>query len=228
MGQVAEHLAQAYNMIDGQLRTNGITDPRILQAMIDVPRQVFLPPALHNAAYVDEDLPFGRGRAFIEPLTFARLISLADIKEDSSVLVIGALNGYAAAIAAKLSQHVVATELDATLIEEAKKNLKSLGIEHVKWQQVKSLAEGYSLSAPYDAIIINGAVEFITESLGAQLSISGKLTTVRNVTKRPGTSGGLGKVAVINRVGGRLQFREYYDASTAILPGFTGKSTFSL
>ena len=228
MGQVAEHLTQAHNMIDGQLRTNDITDKRVLQAMTDVPRQAFLPLAFHNTAYVDEDLPLTRGRMMMEPLTFARLIQLADIKEDSSVLVIGALNGYAAAIAAQLTQHVVATELDSTLIEQAKEKLKALGIEHVKWQQVKSLAAGYSLSAPYDAIIVNGAVEFIPENLGAQLSISGKLTAVRNITKRPGFSGGLGKVVVVNRMGGRLQFREHYDASTAILPGFINKSDFSL
>jgi len=220
---------QAQHMIFGQIYTNEVTDPRILQAMIDVPREAFVPPSLKGAAYVDEDLPLGEGGRFmLAPLTVARLFHLTEIAERSRVLIIGAYNGYMAAIAAKLAHHVVATDTDSDMLEKARTNLQRFNLNNVDIQTVKSLADGYALSAPYDVIIINGAVEHIPESLGSQLGINGKLSTVRNVASRPGIVGGLGKLVLVTRVSGHLQYREHYDAAAPLLPGFKNDPAFTL
>lgn len=219
---------QANHMVLGQLYTNAINDKRVLQAMVDVPRELFLPEGLRGSAYVDEDLPLGKDRYMLEPLSAARLIAYADISESSRVMVIGVYNGYVAALAAKIAHHVVATDTDTTALESAKVNLEKLSLSNVNLQTVKSLADGYALSAPYDAIIIAGAVEFIPESLASQLSIHGRLTAIRNVASRPGMQGGLGKGVIVTRAAGQLQHRDIFDASTPLLPGFKSQPAFSL
>jgi len=218
---------QATHMALGQLYTNEITDPRILQAMVDVPRELFVPEALRGVAYVDEELPLGGGRFLMEPLTVAKLLALSEMQEASRVLVVGALSGYVVALAAKIAHHVVATETDAQMINQTRENLAKLGLSNMDLQQVKSLADGYALSAPYDVIIITGAVEVIPESLGSQLSIHGKLVAVFKVAQRPASTLGLGRGTVVTRAASGLQYREMFDASAALLPEFAKPVGFS-
>ncbi len=212
--------AKSHNMILGQLITNEVLDTRILQALNEVPRETFLPPNLQGAAYVDDDMHIGNGRFLISPLTFARLLQLAEITPHCRVLNIGCLTGYTTAILAKLAGHVVATDIDPTLISQSQTNLDGLGISDVNFQYVHSLTEGYALSAPYDAIVISGAVDYIPDALATQLSLNGRLVAVRRVSKRPGISGGLGKGIVIRRIATQLHYREMYDDATPLLPGF--------
>ncbi|MCE2926587.1 MAG: protein-L-isoaspartate O-methyltransferase [Rickettsiales bacterium] len=219
--------SQAKHMALGQLYTNEITDPRILQAMVDVPREHFVPAPLKGVAYVDEELPIGQGRFLMEPLTAAKLLLLSGISETNRVLVVGAVTGYVVALAAKIAHHVVATETDSQMLEVAKQNLSKLNLGNVDFQHVRSLADGYALSAPYDVIIITGAVEVIPESLGSQLSIHGKLTAVFKVAGRPASGLGLGRGTVVTRAAGGLQFREVFDASSALLPEFAKPAGFS-
>lgn len=223
-----KNIAQAKNMILGQIYTNEVTDARILQVMTDIDRDQFVPASLHGAAYVDEDLPLGNGRFMLAPLTLAKLLNLTGIAEPSRVLVIGAYNGYVAALAAKLAHHVVATDINSEALDIARVNLQRLHLKNVDLQAVKSLADGYALSAPYDVILVPGAVEHIPESLGSQLGINGRLACVRNVAERPGIAGGLGKGVLVTRVGGHLQYREHFDASSPLLPGFKDEPAFSL
>jgi len=219
---------QAKMMALGQLYTNEITDKNLLQAMVDVPRETFLPAALRGSAYVDEDLPMGGGRFMLEPLNAARLISLASITQNCRVLVVGAYNGYMATLAGKIAHHVVAIDTNGDALEQAKVNIEKLGLSNINLQQVKSLANGYALSAPYDAIVICGAIDYIPEALASQLSIHGRLAAIRNVVKRPGIQGGLGKGLLVTRSGGQLQYREMFDASASPLPGFLAEPHFSL
>ncbi|MDX2113618.1 MAG: protein-L-isoaspartate O-methyltransferase [Alphaproteobacteria bacterium] len=217
---------QAKYMALGQLYTNEITDPRLLQAMVDVPREQFLPASLQGVAYVDEELPLADGRFLMEPLTVAKLLSLSEIQETSRVLVVGALTGYVVALAAKLAHHVVATETNPQMLAQTRENLAKLALSNVDLQQVKSLADGYALSAPYDAIIITGAVEVIPESLGSQLSIHGKLAAVFKVAQRPASRLGLGRGTLVTRAANGLQYREMFDASAALLPEFAKPAGF--
>ncbi len=219
------HDNATFNMIHGQLITNKILDPRILQVLVDVPRELFLPEHLRASAYVDEDLDVGGGRSLLSPLTFARLLHLAEITPSCRVLNIGCLTGYTAAALGILAGHVVATETDAALVDTTLYNLNQLGIGDVNVQLVKSLQEGYALSAPYDVILVSGAVEFIPDDLASQLSLSGRLVAIRSVSKRPGVQG-LGKGMVVRRVGGQFHYREHFDDATAVLPGFACDERF--
>lgn len=214
------------NMILSQVFTNEVTDRRILQAMNDVPREPFLPEHLRGAAYIDEDLDIGNGRALMAPLTFAQLLDLAEITPSCRVLNIGCMTGYTAAVIAKLAGHVVAIDIDAAAIEQARVHVKRLALRDIDLEPVRSLVDGYALSAPYDVIVISGAVGFIPEKLSSQLGAGGRLVTVLNRATRPDSRGGLGKGLLVKRVNHTLQHREHFDASAVILPGFEQETSF--
>lgn len=215
------------NMILGQLYTNDIHNKDIFHAMVGIPREAFVPEKLHGAAYVDEDLDVGGGRYLLAPLTFAKLLDLAEITPSCRVLNIGCHTGYSAAVIAKLAAMVVATEIDHAALEQARLHLNHMRVTNVTLQPVKTLADGYSPAAPYDVIVINGAINFISETLAAQLAPGGRLVCVRNVASRPGLKAGLGKGLLIKRIDQKLQYREYFDAGCALLPGFEQSDSFT-
>jgi protein-L-isoaspartate(D-aspartate) O-methyltransferase len=219
--------AMRKNMILGQLYTNEITDRRILAAMADIAREPFLPEGLRGAAYVDEDMEVLPGRYLMAPLTFARLLTMAEITPDCRVLNIGCLTGYSAAVLAKLAAHVVAIDSNAAAIEQSHEHMKRLNITNVNIQHVRNMADGYALSAPYNAIVITGAIHSVSEPLGSQLSAdSGRLVTIRNTATRPDSKSGPGKGVLVQRLDHHLQYREHFDASCPLLPGFEQGSAF--
>jgi len=215
------------NMVLGQLYTQDISDKRILQAMNDIPREPFLPESLRGAAYVDEDLEVSPGRYLMAPLTFAKLLDLARITPECRVLSIGCLTGYSAAILSRLASHVVAIDSDAAAIAQARDHMTRLGFTNVNVQPVKNMSEGYAMSAPYNVIVIQGAISFISEELGSQLALGGRLVSVRNIMTRSDTKEGLGKGLLVTRVDHKLQYREHFDASCAVLPGFEQAAGFT-
>lgn len=217
--------AQRQHMIVSQLMTNEVLDPVILAAIRDIPREPFLPEKLRGAAYVDGDLEVAPGRYLMSPLTFARLIQLAEITKKDRVLVVGCLSGYAAAVVAKLAGKVTAIETDANFIAQATVHMERLRLTNVTLQQVTSLIEG-GAAAPYNIIIIHGAVVTLPERLAMQMAVGGKLVTVRNASQRPGIKGGLGKGLLVQRIGDELQYREYFDSASNILPGFERPPAF--
>lgn len=215
-----QNTAFRQNMAVGQLYTNEITDRRILQALVNVPREPFVPQVRQAAAYVDEDIDLGNGRYLLAPLTFAQLLELAKITPSCRVLVIGCATGYTAAVIKKLGGHVVAIDSNADFVAKTREHAKRLKLGDIDIEHVSNLSEGYGKSAPYNAIVICGAVRDIPEDLNTQLAMDGRLVAVRNISQRPGLSGGLGKVLLVRRIDRHLQYREYFDAATAILPGF--------
>lgn len=217
--------AQRQHMILGQLMTNEVLDADVLAAIESVPREPFLPEKLRGAAYVDGDMEITPGRYLMAPLTFARLVQLAQIKPGDRVLVVGCLAGYPAAVIAKLARQVVATETDATLLAQAAAHLERLGITNVTLQQVNSLAEG-GATPPYQVILVHGAAVTLPERLASQMAHNGRLVTVRNAAQRPGMKGGLGKGLLVQRVDDQLQYREYFDAAGIVLPGFERPAGF--
>ena len=215
------------NMMLGQLLTNDITDKRILDVMTDLPREPFLPEKLRGAAYVDDNMDVGGGRFLLAPLTFARLLDFAEIKPSCRVLNIGCGTGYSAAVISKLAGHVVAIDVDDAAIQQGKDHMKRLGISNINFQTVKNMADGYAQSAPYNVIIIQGAINFISEALGSQLAVGGRLMAVRNIASRADGKGGLGKGLLVTRLDHKLQFREHFDASCPLLPGFEQTTGFT-
>ena len=219
--------AQRKHMILGQLYTNDINDKRILEAMAEIPREPFLPANLQGAAYVDEDLDVGGGRYMMAPLTFAKLLDLAEITPACRILNIGCLSGYSAAILSRLGAHVVGIDSDANAIVAARTQLQRMNIANVNLQPVSTMSDGYAMSAPYNVIVIQGAISFMSEVLGSQLAIGGRLVAVRNVAQRSDTAIGLGKGLLVTRTHHKLQYREHFDASCAILPSFEQAATFT-
>ena len=165
-------------MVDSQLRPNKVTDPRVLAAMRTIPREQFLPASLRSRAYLDENVPLGGGRALMEPMVLARLIQLAAPMDGERALVVGCGAGYGAAILAACEASVVALDEDKRLLGLAREVLPSIapGVSLVEGP----LAAGWVAGAPYDIILLEGAVRDIPAALGKQLRLGGgRLVTVR-------------------------------------------------
>jgi protein-L-isoaspartate(D-aspartate) O-methyltransferase len=155
------------NMVNSQIRPNKVSDPRILSAMRHIPREVFLPAAVLSLAYVDEDIPLGNGRYMMEPMVLARLLQGAQLQENERVLVVGAGPGYGAAVMAACGCRVTALEEDDSLIALARAILpaQAPGVTLV----TGPLSAGWPANAPYDVIVIEGAVPAIPSALVGQL-----------------------------------------------------------
>jgi protein-L-isoaspartate(D-aspartate) O-methyltransferase len=219
---MTDYAAARRNMVEGQLRTNKVTDRRLLDALSEIPRERFVPEAQRGVAYVDEDLPIGRGRFLMEPMVLARLIQLADIQPDDKVLDVGAGTGYAAAILARLAARVVALESDPSLAETAKRCLGELKIGNVTVVSGE-LSKGQAQQGPYQVILVNGGVERIPPAIADQLSEGGRLVAV--VGPAQGAAG-KGRATLMQRLGGVGSSRIVFDASVAPLPGFQTEPGF--
>ena len=153
-------------MVDGQVRPSDVTDIRIIDAMLAVPREAFVPPHQRALAYLDLDLDVSDGAAvkrfLIKPAVLAKMLQAAEIGETDNVLVVGCASGYLAALVAKLARQVTATECDPSLVAKARGVLAELGIENVT-VKAAAVAAGDSAKAPYDVIILNGATEIVRE-----------------------------------------------------------------
>jgi protein-L-isoaspartate(D-aspartate) O-methyltransferase len=210
-------------MVDGQVRTSDVTNLNLIAAMLDVPREAFVPEAQAPFAYLDRDVRLsdaaaGPARFLIKPMVLARLIQAADPGPRDRVLVIGAGTGYGAAVIARLAAQVFALEGDETLCQRAKAVLASLDSHNVNVIH-GHLLDGAPDSGPYDVILIDGGVETVPDRLGAQLSAGGRLVAVE-------MSGPIGKAKLLQPVNGKLSGRELFDASAPVLPGFAVAPAF--
>jgi protein-L-isoaspartate(D-aspartate) O-methyltransferase len=213
---MSDYAAARRNMVESQVRTNRVTDRRLLDALSEIPRERFVPEAQRGIAYVDEDLPIGRGRFLMEPMVLARLIQLAEIAPGAKALDIGAGTGYSSAVLARLAGQVVALEADPGLAETAKRLLGELKPANAT-VVTGELAQGCAKEAPYQAILFNGAVERIPPAIAEQLAEGGRLVAV--VAPAAGAAG-MGRATLMQRLGGSLSSRIVFDAAVAPLPGF--------
>jgi protein-L-isoaspartate(D-aspartate) O-methyltransferase len=202
--------AARHNMVESQVRPNGITDHRIIDAMAEVKREDFVPAARKTIAYLDEDVELKDGRYLIEPMAFARMIHLALIKPTDRVLVVGAGTGYGAKIISMLAKSVVALESDPELAGLARDFLAGTdGVAVVEG----SLAEGHAAGAPYDVIIVEGRIPVMPESLFAQLANDGRIVAAVGITD-------VSKMQIATLADGHRSSRSAFDVSVAPLPGF--------
>jgi protein-L-isoaspartate(D-aspartate) O-methyltransferase len=216
--------AARLNMVEGQLRTNKVTDEAVLDGFLTTPRERFVPAHLRGIAYVDDDVPLGNGRYLVEPLVLARLLQLAEIGKTDKVLEIGSATGYATAILAKLAASVVAVESDPLLAAAARGNLQALGIGNVQLQEA-ALTAGWRAGAPYDVILINGAVGEIPASISDQLAEGGRLVTVTEGSAGP-VEARCGSAVLMTRAEGKVSNRPAFDATVESLPGFARRPAF--
>jgi protein-L-isoaspartate(D-aspartate) O-methyltransferase len=201
------------NMVDSQVRPNKVTDLAVLEAMLAVPRERFVPEHLSGVAYIDEDVPLGGGRYLVEPMVLGRLLQLAAIAKSDAVLEIGCATGYASSVLSRLAGSVVALEEDRALAQRASALLRELGAANVAVVE-GPLAAGWPAKAPYGVILLGGAVPRIPPAISGQLAEGGRLVAVL----RAGP--GMAKAALVTRAGGVLAQRIVFDAGTPLLPGF--------
>jgi protein-L-isoaspartate(D-aspartate) O-methyltransferase len=161
-------------MVETQIASRGIRDPRVLEAMRGVPRHAFIPAELASAAYHDRPLPIGHGQTISQPYIVALMTELLTLQPGDHVLEIGTGSGYQAAILAHLSAEVISIERIEPVAERARKLLADLGITNITII-VGDGTEGYSPAAPYDGIIITASTPEIPPPLKEQLADRGRL-----------------------------------------------------
>jgi protein-L-isoaspartate(D-aspartate) O-methyltransferase len=205
-------------MVDGQVRTADVTDAALLDAMLTLPREQFLPPALVPLAYLDADLPVGNGRVLLRPMVLAKLLQAACVRAGERVLDIGCATGYSAAILARLGASVVALEEDADLAKAARSALAGVGIANSE-VVVGPLAAGWPAGAPYDLILLDGAAEIVPEALGGQLRPEGQLIGIGGCP--PALKG-----MIYRFIEGRFVGLPTFDAAASLLPGFRTPPSF--
>jgi protein-L-isoaspartate(D-aspartate) O-methyltransferase len=213
-------------MVDGQIRTNDVTDPRVIAAMLDVPRERFVLADKQALAYLDLDVPVlgvagRRPRCLLKPMVQAKLVQAGDIGEHEHVLDVACATGYSSAILSKLAQSVIALEEDAGLARAAKVALFETGAANVT-VTTGPLTDGCAEHAPYDVILVNGAAEVIPRGLLGQLKDGGRLVVVL-------CHGPIGKATVFSRsTTGHVGAHSVFDAVAPLLPGFAKPAEFVL
>lgn len=201
------------NMVESQLRTNKVTDQRVLEGFETVARERFVPEHLKSLAYIDEDLRIKDDRYMMEPMVLARLMNAAEIEPSDVVLVVGAGTGYALAILGRIAATVVGLESDKELAKEAEAALRDLAVDNAVVIQ-GDMTKGNAKQGPYDVILVNGAVGEVPKTLTDQLADGGRLLTVLREGNGPG------KATLMERWGTAVGRRTLFDANTPVLPGF--------
>jgi protein-L-isoaspartate(D-aspartate) O-methyltransferase len=207
-------------MVDTQVRPSDVTKFPIIDAMLSVPREVYVPDDRREAAYVGENLPLGGGRVLLEARTLAKLLDALDLRPGEMVLDLGCGLGYSAAVMARLVGTVVAIEEDERLAADAQRLLSEEGVDNAL-VVAGSLAAGAAEHAPYDAITIQGGVEVVPDALIAQLRDGGRIGAIF-------MDGQLGTAKIGHKSGERVSWRPVFNAAAPVLDGFRMARAFAL
>jgi protein-L-isoaspartate(D-aspartate) O-methyltransferase len=209
-------------MVDGQVRPSDVTDLRIIDAMLAVPREAFVPESQRALAYLDLDLDVSEAgaakRFLIKPVVIARMLQAAEIRETDNVLVVGCASGYAAAVVAKLAARVTVTESDGSLAAKASDVLARLGFGNVT-VRTAAVADGDEANAPYDVIVLAGATEIVPDRLYRQLRDGGRLVGVFATSRPP-------RAMIVTHSHGDFGDRALFDAAVPVLPGLERPPAF--
>lgn len=207
-------------MVDTQVRPSDVTKFPIIDAMLSVPRELFVPREQAEAAYISENVPIAPGRVVLEPRTLGKLLDAINIEGNELVLDIGAGYGYSSALVARMAEAVIAVEEDETLAAEAQSILSDQGADNVV-VHTGPLTDGAVQHGPYDAILIQGGVEQVPEGLLDQLKEGGRIGCVF-------MEGALGVARIGYKIDGDITWRFAFNASAPVLPGFAKEVAFTL
>jgi len=216
---------QRSTMIETQLRPSSVNDPRVLAAVAAIPRERFVPAPLRPFAYIDEALevwPSRDGapaRFLLSPLAQARLIQLASVGPNDRVLDVGCATSYSTALLAKLGAEVIGLEPEPELAAAAAATLRELAIANARIVQ-GAFAKGHAARAPYDAILINGGVPSVPDSLFVQLSEGGRLAVIIATSAQP-------RAWLYVKAGGAVSGVPHFDVGAKSLPGFAPMPQFA-
>ena len=206
------------NMVDCQILPNRVDDQRIVEALLKIPREKFVPDNLTGIAYVDEIVPLGGQRYVMEAMVVARLLQTAALNAEDVALSIGCGTGYATAVLAQIVDTVVAVEPDKGLAQKANENLAAIGLDNVAVVEGQ-LEDGNIDQGPYNVIFFDGAVQTVPDAICDQLAEGGRLVAIV-AGERVGTA------YLYSRFGGVISKREVFDAGTPLLPGFRKQKSF--
>ncbi|MBW0158730.1 protein-L-isoaspartate O-methyltransferase family protein [Sedimentimonas flavescens] len=206
-------------MVDTQVRPNDVTKFPIIDAMLNVPREEFVPAARREAAYVGENVEIAPGRVLLEPRNFAKMLDALDIQRTDLILDIGCGLGYSAAVIARMAEAVVALE-EGDLAPQAEATLAQAGADNAA-VVAGELAAGSAKHGPYDVIIIEGAVEAVPQAILDQLKEGGRIAALF-------IEGALGTVRIGHKIDGDVTWRYAFNASAPLLPGFQASKGFML
>jgi protein-L-isoaspartate(D-aspartate) O-methyltransferase len=208
-------------MVDNQIRPSEVTDHDLIRAFLAVPREVFVEPAERPFAYSDRELRLpaaGSVRRMIDPVQLARLIQALQVGSQSNVMVVAGGTGYSAALLARLARRVIAVEEDETLAALAEEKLRAFGAANATVVRAR-LTEGWPAQAPYDAILVDGAVEFVPDALIRQLAPEALLAVIERDDR-------ISRAMLYERVGERATRWPLFEAWAPLLPGFVRKREF--
>ncbi|MBL4927802.1 protein-L-isoaspartate O-methyltransferase family protein [Fuscibacter oryzae] len=217
---MSDYSARRIMMVDTQVRPSDVTKYPIIEAMLAVPREKFVPADLREAAYAGENVALASGRVVLEPRTLAKLLDALDIQPSELVLDVGAGLGYSTAVIARMAEAVVAVEEDEALAAEATKALAAQGADNAA-VLTGALAAGSPKHGPFDVITIEGGVEVLPDDLLAQLKDGGRIGAIF-------MQGAVGIAKVGYKDGGRMTWRFAFNAAAPVLPGFAAKQGFTL
>lgn len=204
-------------MVESQLRTTGVNDPRVIAAMASVARERFVPDDRRALAYMDRPVALGAGRELNLPEATGRLLTAAQVGASDRVLLVGAATGYTAALLERLAGHVVALEVSPVLAEAARANLAGAGKVEVA---EGPLAEGWAAGAPYDLVFVDGLIEDVPEALTAQLRDGGRLACAL-------LDKGMSRLGLGRRAGASFGLDLFADCEAVVLPGFARPKAFT-
>jgi protein-L-isoaspartate(D-aspartate) O-methyltransferase len=207
-------------MVDTQVRPSDVTKFPIIDALLNVPREKFVPDGKREAAYIGENLSIGLSRVILEPRTFAKLLDVLDIKNTELVLDIGSGFGYSSAVISRMAELVIAVEQDEVFASEAEEILSEVGADNVV-VQVNKLEDGAPKHGPYDVIILQGGVEEIPLSILNQLKNGGRIGAIF-------IEEGLGTARIGYKLNNKVTWRYSFNAAVPILDGFRKQKDFVL
>lgn len=217
---MSEFTSRRVMMVDTQVRPSDVTKFPIIDAMLSVPRETFVPRAMREAAYVGENLDIGGGRVVLEARTLAKLLDALDIQPTEIVLDLGCGLGYSAAVIARLADTVVAVEEDPALAADAQRLLSDQGVDNAA-VVTGPLALGAVRHGPYDVIMLQGGVEVVPDAVLAQLKDGGRIGVLF-------MEGPLGTAKVGYKSNGKVSWRAVFNASAPVLDGFRAQRGFKL
>ncbi len=207
-------------MVDTQVRPSDVTKFPIIDAMLDVPREQYVPQSMREAAYVGENLNLGDGREMLEARTLAKMLDALDIEPTDVILDLGCGLGYSTAILAHMADFVVAVEDDPARVQEAQSNLSENNVDNAAVME-GPLNEGSAKGGPYDVILLQGAAEEVPADLLAQLKDGGRIAAIF-------AEGALGVVRIGHKRDGHVTWRFAFNAGAPVLEGFGATRAFAL
>ncbi len=217
---MTDFAARRQLMVDTQVRPSDVTKFPIIEAMLSVERERFVPDSMREAAYVGDLMELDDNRCLLEPRTLAKILDALNISKEDVVLDVAPAFGYSTAVAARMARLVVAVEENETWAAEAQELLMETDADNA-FVHTGSLAEGAAEHGPYDAIMIQGGVAQVPDALLDQLKDHGRIACIF-------MEGELGTVRIGNKSAGRVSWRFEFNASAPILPGFMPERAFSL